>query len=86
MGSIVLTQLRQSLFQRHSWSSYCDPRRLRRPWNVSFEESPLPQHTNSAYIIFSGTGDAEEGSKKTGNAGGRVACGVIEVVGGADQA
>ena len=37
-------------------------------------------------IIFSGTGDAEEGSKKTGNAGGRVACGVIEVVGGAEQA
>jgi len=28
-----------------------------------------------------GTGDAEEGSKKTGNAGGRVACGVIELQG-----
>merc|ERR1712004_207397 len=36
--------------------------------------------------LGTGTGDAEEGSKKTGNAGGRVACGVIEVVGGADQA
>ena len=58
---------------------------------MSFEESPLSQHTTEQciydiYMIFSGTGDAEEGSKKTGNAGGRVACGVIEVVGGADQA
>ena len=58
---------------------------------LMFEESLLPQHTTELriydiYIIFSGTGDAEEGSKKTGNAGGRVACGVIEVVGGADQA
>jgi len=28
-----------------------------------------------------GTGEAEEGSKKTGNAGGRVACGVIQLQG-----
>ena len=39
------------------------------------------QLSDSKIKPFSGTGDAEEGSKATGNAGGRVACGVIQLQG-----
>ena len=42
---------------------------------------PAYQIPNFKFVSCSGTGDAEEGSKKTGNAGGRVACGVIELQG-----